>query len=212
MNSNFKYDKHFQTFFWLFSGEIIERRFFRNQNNLVQSHWTRPVWPDLAKFHHFGNSLRVYFVLGKILNLIWQNFMILDNFYCCKWPKIIYSIIWSHWMRSPPLMHCTVLHALNWWKRKVITQMMHDKVAGVIGRDDSRHSSMDLSVPTVLRPRVRSTAQPLRFSSLHFNCDERRTKIKTKRGRDLKKKPTKQPIKSIYFCMLLCCKRQILWP
>ena len=65
--------------------------------------------------------------------------------------------------------------------------MMHDKVAGVIGRDDSRHSSMDLSVPTVLRPRVRSTAQPLRFSSLHFNCDERRTKIKTKRCRDLKK-------------------------
>ena len=37
----------------------------------------RPVWPDLAKFYHFGKSLKIfgysskfYFEMGKILNLI----------------------------------------------------------------------------------------------------------------------------------------------
>ena len=38
------------------------------------------VWPDLSKFRHFGNILwivvkwlRVYSLLGKSLNLLWQN-------------------------------------------------------------------------------------------------------------------------------------------
>ena len=37
-----------------------------------------PVWPDLAKFRHygknfqvFGNFLPVYFLFGKIVNLLW---------------------------------------------------------------------------------------------------------------------------------------------
>ena len=50
----------------------------------------RAVWPDLAKFRHFGQtlnifgySLRVYFVLGKILTLIGQNFYYIGrNFHC----------------------------------------------------------------------------------------------------------------------------------
>ena len=40
-----------------------------------------PVWPDWAKFHHFGNILnaffifvKVYLAFGKILNLLWQFF------------------------------------------------------------------------------------------------------------------------------------------
>ena len=39
----------------------------------------RPVWPDLAKFHHFGNNLQVfvkflmvYFLFGKTVNLLWE--------------------------------------------------------------------------------------------------------------------------------------------
>ena len=45
-------------------------------------------WPDLAKFRHFGNMLkvfgnclRVYLAFGKI-------FCFLADFHCCKWPKI----------------------------------------------------------------------------------------------------------------------------
>ena len=44
-----------------------------------QSNWW-PVWPDLAKFRHFANILkdfgnfwRALLILGKILNLLWQN-------------------------------------------------------------------------------------------------------------------------------------------
>ena len=39
-----------------------------------------PVWPDLAKFHHFGkyfkifcNKFKVYLVLGKCFNSLWHN-------------------------------------------------------------------------------------------------------------------------------------------
>ena len=68
----------------------------------------RTVWPDLAKFRHFGNenkilgnSLWVYFVRVKILNILWIIFMLLANVHCCKWPNIEkYNLaIWSHWWR-----------------------------------------------------------------------------------------------------------------
>ena len=31
-----------------------------------------PVWPDLAKFHHFGKILTAYLLVGKMLSLLWQ--------------------------------------------------------------------------------------------------------------------------------------------
>ena len=64
------------------------------------------MWPDLAKFRHFGKtskvfgySLRVYFVLAKILILIGQIFMILDQFTLLLMAKYWkdYLVIWSHW-------------------------------------------------------------------------------------------------------------------
>ena len=33
-----------------------------------------PVWPDLAKFRHFGKMFTVYFLFGKILSQLWQFF------------------------------------------------------------------------------------------------------------------------------------------
>ena len=42
--------------------------------------WSCSVWPDLAKFHHFGkylkifgNIFKVYLVLGKVFNSLWHN-------------------------------------------------------------------------------------------------------------------------------------------
>ena len=54
------------------------------------------MWPDLAKFRHFGNILKalikfaiVYLVFGQILNLHWQLFYAIGSiFEWNKWPSI----------------------------------------------------------------------------------------------------------------------------
>ena len=59
------------------------------------------VWPDSAKFCHFGKSLQVfgyfltvYFLFGKILSLLWQNCdIIVGNGQTLK----NNLTIWSHW-------------------------------------------------------------------------------------------------------------------
>ena len=53
------------------------------QTNWVENHmphYPYAVWPDLAKFHHFGNYLKilgiifkVYLVLGKVFISLWHN-------------------------------------------------------------------------------------------------------------------------------------------
>ena len=59
------------------------------------------VWPDLAKFCHFGKTLQVFGLF-----LIWQNaeptlanlWHYWANFHCCKWSYLKNNItIWSHW-------------------------------------------------------------------------------------------------------------------
>ena len=67
---------------------------------------TTAVWPDLAKFHHFGKKihsfaafgkildqlwaiLSAYLVFGKIFNQLWQrNVCHWVNFLCRKWTNI----------------------------------------------------------------------------------------------------------------------------
>ena len=46
------------------------------------------VWPDLAKFRHlskneetFGNILKVYLVLGKVVNSLWDHFYFLGQIF-----------------------------------------------------------------------------------------------------------------------------------
>ena len=60
---------------------------FHSFHSLIFKHSTT-VWPDLAKIRHFGKtlnisgySLRVYFVLGKILTLIRQIFNNIGEFF-----------------------------------------------------------------------------------------------------------------------------------
>ena len=65
------------------------------------------VWPDLAKFRHFGKKFNrlwqfcmAYLVLGKILNQLLQlNVCYLLNFLCCKWPKL--KTLSSHLVTLP---------------------------------------------------------------------------------------------------------------
>ena len=66
------------------------------------------VWPDLAKFHHFGKSLQinqfftVYFWFGKMLSLIWQICDIIGLIFIVANGQILKNnlTIWSHCWRS----------------------------------------------------------------------------------------------------------------
>ena len=57
------------------------------------------VWPDLAKFRHFGKLLTAYFLFGKKLNLLWQIYYITGQFIIAANGQILKHnlIIWSHW-------------------------------------------------------------------------------------------------------------------
>ena len=59
-------------------GRVEKRKWSVDQSTQVRRQ--EPGWPDLAKFRHFVKIykvlaifLRVYLVLGKSLNLLWQN-------------------------------------------------------------------------------------------------------------------------------------------
>ena len=78
---------------------------------------------DLAKFRNFGkilkalgNFTRVQFVLGKILNLLWQQFLTLLGKFC-KWPKIA-LVIWS-------LCLCWALAILGILNEAFLLQKLH---------------------------------------------------------------------------------------
>ena len=71
------------------------------------------MWPDLAKFRHFGKTLKVvskfltvYFLSGKMLSLLWQ---ICDNIgliFIVVNGQILKNnlTIWSHW--TPVVNQC----------------------------------------------------------------------------------------------------------
>ena len=69
------------------------------------------VWPDSAKYHHFGEILsildyflRVYFLIfGKMLNLLWQICMTIGQNFIVSNGQIFKNklAIWSHLPPSP---------------------------------------------------------------------------------------------------------------
>ena len=74
----------------------------------------RTVWPDLAKFHHFGkylkifgNIFKVYLVLGNVFNSIWQYLYAIGHIFITEneWP-IIEDTIWSsgHTAHESPIL------------------------------------------------------------------------------------------------------------
>ena len=74
----------------------------------------QPMWPDLAKFRHFGKSLQVlgkflivYFLFGKMLSLLWQICDIIGLIFIVANGQILKNniTIRSHWKqhKSPHL-------------------------------------------------------------------------------------------------------------
>ena len=64
------------------------------------------MWPDLAKWHHFGKSLqifgkflKVYILLCKLLSLHWQIYDLLGLIFIASNGQILKNklAIWSHW-------------------------------------------------------------------------------------------------------------------
>ena len=62
-----------------------------------------PVWPDLAQFRHFGKFLTVYFLFGKMLNLLLQISYIFGLIFIVAEGQILKNnlTIWSHWSPLP---------------------------------------------------------------------------------------------------------------
>ena len=46
------------------------------------------VWPDLAKFHHFGKYLNIFGNIFKVYLVLAQCLCFWANFHCCKLPNI----------------------------------------------------------------------------------------------------------------------------
>ena len=73
----------------------------------LKSRWIiLAVWPDLAKFYHFGKILlifgkflTVFFLFGKMLNLLWQICYITGIVFIIANGQILKHnlTIWSHW-------------------------------------------------------------------------------------------------------------------
>ena len=85
---------------------ILFRPFFRCQllSNVFCTTYP-PVWRDLAKFRHFGKSLRVfgkfvtfYFIFGEILSSLWQICVIIGLIFIVANGQILKNnlTIWSH--------------------------------------------------------------------------------------------------------------------
>ena len=73
-------------------------------------HFKSPsVWPDLAKFRHFGNILQVfgnfltvYFLFGKMLSLLWRIRCTIGLIFIVAYGQILKNnpTIWLHWSPS----------------------------------------------------------------------------------------------------------------
>ena len=77
------------------------------------------MWPDLAKFRHFGKSLQVFvkylmvnFLFGKMLSLLWQICDIIGLIFIFANGQILKNniSIWSHCL--PP--KAQKVRVLNW--------------------------------------------------------------------------------------------------
>ena len=84
-----------------------ERRKERKKKREGKLRGSRQVWPDLAKLCHFGkillvfsNFLKVYFLFGKMLSLLWQLCFILGLIFIVTNGQIlqINLTVWSHWV------------------------------------------------------------------------------------------------------------------
>ena len=90
------------------NGSVDRKKYFdkiSGKRKSTETIWPPPsptylsVWPDLAKFRHFGNILKVFgiclwvnFELGTLLKLIWQFGCNVEKIQSHKWPKIEHII------------------------------------------------------------------------------------------------------------------------
>ena len=108
----------------------------------TRSMWC-PVWPDLAKFGHwgktliaFGYSLRVYFVFGKILTLIGLIFMILD--------KISLLLMAQYWKDNLAIWsHCWCPHSRARATLKEMKQKCFFDILSCIFRSNGQRAQTD---------------------------------------------------------------------
>ena len=92
------------------------------------------VWPDLAKFRHFGKSLQVfgkfllvYFFFGKMVSILWQICDIIRLNFVVANSQIFKNnlTIWSHWRRWKKDENSRQLSSL--WSFKQVRINLHSE-------------------------------------------------------------------------------------
>ena len=86
--------------------------------------WNCTKMPDLAKFRRFGNSWRVYIVLGKILNLLWLICYAVGQIFTVKNSQILKNNL-TIWSRCIP---CTCF-----WCMSIKRRLEHSVLLSPIG-------------------------------------------------------------------------------
>ena len=82
----------------------------------------KAVWPDLAKFHHFGkylkifgNIFKVYLVLGKVFNSLWHNLYAIGHIFIAKmayyWKHNF--VIWSHCLKALTTLQLAIKYLVD---------------------------------------------------------------------------------------------------
>ena len=78
------------------------------------------MWPNLAKFRHFGKILKVYSLFGKIFNLLWQICYTTRVIFIVTHGQILKHIltIWTHWKLSMVLQYWPTGSSSCIWSRR----------------------------------------------------------------------------------------------
>ena len=116
------------------------------------------MWPDLAKFRQFGNTLQIFgnfltvhFLFGKMLSLLWQISDTIRLVFFSANGQILKNnlAIWSHWstlIKIPPSKH-TLQNAQNMQLRKCIIKWNFGTIAlSVEGLKERFHGRWKLKV------------------------------------------------------------------
>ena len=116
------------------------------------------MWPDLAKFRQFGNTLQIFgnfltvhFLFGKMLSLLWQISDTIRLVFFSANGQILKNnlAIWSHWstlIKIPPSKH-TLQNAQNMQLRKCTIKWNFGTIAlSVEGLKERFHGRWKLKV------------------------------------------------------------------
>ena len=126
------------TLSWIFSDFSLNSSIFIFLASSSRIFSSSPVWPDLAKFCHFGKSLQVfgkfltvYFLFGKMLSILWQIWDIIGIIFIAANGQILKNnlTIWSHLSKNK-----NPKTSWDWTCKQNVNQKFNLKLSTIIKR------------------------------------------------------------------------------